>query len=128
MVRLHGSRLRDVNWSHHNGRTCRDFRSARSKCELAGPVHRVHSLFIERMNRSTTEMLPYFFTAPKRGRIRRRVHQSLKESHQNWAPLSEITCLGAPPTLRIARSRKCWISVDVGRFKKTAKQRTAREK
>ena len=91
-------------------------------------LRRVHSFFIDRMNRSITEMLPYFFTAPKRGRIQRRVHQSLKELHQNWVPLSEITCLGAAPTLRIARSRKRWISAEVGCFKKTAKPRTAREK
>ncbi len=38
-------------------------------------IRRVHSFFIERMNRSITEMLPCCWTAPKRGLMPRRWHQ-----------------------------------------------------
>jgi hypothetical protein len=57
-------------------------------------IRRVHSFFIERMNRLITEMLPCCWTAPKRDLMPRRWHQFLNESHQNCVPLSEITYLG----------------------------------
>ena len=62
-------------------------------------IRRVHSFFIERMNRSITAMLPCCWTAPKRGLMPRRWHQFLNESHQNCVPLSEITYLGGAPDL-----------------------------
>ncbi len=91
-------------------------------------IRRVHSFFVERMNRSITAMLPCCWTAPKRGLMPRRWHQFLNEAHQNCVPLSEITYLGALPTSPIARSSSRCISRAVGRFTNTAKPTTAREK
>ena len=55
---------------------------------------RVYSSFSVRMKRSTTAMLPYLPTAPKRGLTFLALHQPLNPSHQNWQPLSVTMYLG----------------------------------
>ena len=63
---------------------------------------RVHSMFIERMNRSTMAMLPCLPTAPYRGRIVRLLHHFLNASQSNCFPLSAMTYFGFTPLFLIA--------------------------
>ena len=69
-------------------------------------IIRVHSFFRLRMNRSMSAILPCWPTAPKRGLIPLRSHQSLNTVHQNCWPLSQIIYFGAEPALTMAQSRK----------------------
>ncbi len=61
---------------------------------------RVHSDFIDRMNRSMTAMLPYLPIAPKRWRTWRRRHHAANSSAVNWVPWSVIRCAGRQRTER----------------------------
>jgi hypothetical protein len=78
-------------------------------------IRRQHSVFMDRMKRSTMAIEPCLSTAPKRRRIRRRRHQTLKVRHQNWRPLSVTIQPGVVPAARITRPRNAVISPAVGR-------------
>src|SRR3990172_4690633 len=87
----------------------------------------IHSDFRLPMNRSTTAMLPRFPTAPKRGRILFFLHHSLKLSHQNCLPLSQIKCFGLVLAFPITRSRMDCTAEEVGHDLNTPTPKTHRE-
>ena len=88
----------------------------------------MHSLFRLPMNRSTTAMLPFLPTAPKRGSMSFRSHQSLKLSHQNCFPLSVIRYFGLLPAFRMVRFNRDCRAPDEGHALNTQIPTTLREK
>ena len=87
----------------------------------------MHSLFRLPMNRSITAMLPFFPTAPKRGRTPFCSHQSLKLSHQNCLPLSQIRCFGLVLSFLIVWFKSDCSAVAEGFSLNTPIPRTLRE-
>jgi hypothetical protein len=88
---------------------------------------RVHSFFIDLMNRSMTATPPYFPTAPNLRSIFQRSSHASKRSAVNCRPWSVIMCFGRARRFLLVRSRTFWTSAAEGSFLNVAVRRARRE-